>query len=545
MKNAFYLFVFGSIISTWSCNQEIGKGVLNFVDFTHYIDEFNEGDNELYAQHVPNKESSEFLEYNVPLLDIPDKELERIYYFRWWTYRKHIKSTPDGFVITEFLPDVPWAGKYNTINCPAAHQIYEGRWLRDSRYMEDYIGFWLNEAGDDVRRYSFWVADALLAYSKVNRQDEFIASLLPKLEENFTRWEKDRKDGPDQLFWQIDDRDGMEYSASGRILNEGKSVGSTASIRPTINSYMYGDAVAIETLASLFDLPNITSKFTVKAQKIQALVQDRLWNDSLNFFAVMKRDYDSDTKPLNIREIIGYIPWYFNLPDDTPKYTEAWSKLMDTTGFFAPYGLAVCEQSHPFFQISYEGHECQWNGPSWPFATTQTLKSLSNFLNNYTTNEMVNRDDYYTLLKQYADSHSIAMEDGEEHPWIDENLNPYTGDWISRTRLKSWNNGNWSEEKGGVERGKDYNHSGFCDLVISDLIGFKPQLDKSVRIEPMVPNSWDWFCLDQIKYHGEEVTILWDKNGKRYNRGKGFKVYRNGKVIFSADQVMPISVPVQ
>ena len=36
----------------------------------------------------------------------------------------YLKETPEGFVITEFLPDVPWAGKYNTISCPAGHHFY-------------------------------------------------------------------------------------------------------------------------------------------------------------------------------------------------------------------------------------------------------------------------------------------------------------------------------------------------------------------------------------------------------------------------------------
>ena len=58
------------------------------------------------------------MEENVPRFECPDKELEEIYYFRWWTFRKHIKETPDGFVITEFLPKVSWSGKYNKISSP-------------------------------------------------------------------------------------------------------------------------------------------------------------------------------------------------------------------------------------------------------------------------------------------------------------------------------------------------------------------------------------------------------------------------------------------
>src|SRR5271154_3632548 len=52
----------------------------------------------------------EWFKENIPWLDMPNKEFERIYYFRWYSFQKHIKQTPYGFVIDEFLDDVPWAG---------------------------------------------------------------------------------------------------------------------------------------------------------------------------------------------------------------------------------------------------------------------------------------------------------------------------------------------------------------------------------------------------------------------------------------------------
>ena len=35
-------------------------------------------------------------------------------------------------------------------------------------------------------------------------------------------------------------------------------------------------------------------------------------------------------------------------------------------------------------------------------------------------------------------------KDGEVVPWIDEDLNPFTGEGIARARLKSWERGTWS-----------------------------------------------------------------------------------------------------
>src|SRR2546426_2598976 len=102
-----------------------------------YVASFNRNDRETVRSHIDNSAAASWMEANVPFFECPDRDIEEIYHFRWWTFRKHLKQTPEGFVITEFLPPVGWAGKHNTINCPAGHHLYEGRWIRDPRYLDD------------------------------------------------------------------------------------------------------------------------------------------------------------------------------------------------------------------------------------------------------------------------------------------------------------------------------------------------------------------------------------------------------------------------
>ena len=85
--------------------------VLDESKLRDYVEQFNIDDEELYS-NISNEETFNFLQKNIPLFECPDVDFERTYYFRWWTYRKHIKKTKDGYVITEFLPDVPWSGKH-------------------------------------------------------------------------------------------------------------------------------------------------------------------------------------------------------------------------------------------------------------------------------------------------------------------------------------------------------------------------------------------------------------------------------------------------
>ncbi len=482
--------------------------VLHPETFRHHIDSCNQSDDELYKQHIPNAAAWQFLENNIPLFECPDKEFESTYYFRWWTYRKHIKQTPDGFVVTEFLPPVNWAGKYNTINCAAGHHFYEGRWLHDQKILNDYAVFWFRHGGGP-RVYSFWAADSIWARFMVNQDSRLAKDLLPDLVRNYQAWESDHRDA-NGLFWQHDGNDGMEVSIGG------------TGCRATINSYMYGDALAIAKIAELAGQNDVVKTYREKAARIKQLVEEKLWDKEAQFFKVLPRG--EQPKLADVRELHGYTPWYFNLPDADK--SAAWHQLIDPKGFYAPFGPTTAEQRHPKFQVSYSGHECQWNGPSWPYSTAVTLVGMANLLNNY-QQDVVSRKDYFDVLKIYAKSHHLPRADGKAVPWIDENINPYTGDWIARTRLKSNN-----------ERGKDYNHSSYCDLIITGLVGLRPRADETVEVNPLLPDGmWDWFCLDNISYHGHILTILYDRTGERYKKGKGLHVFADGKHIAGSESL--------
>ena len=500
--------------------------VLKADDSKKYIDAFNAHDEELVKTEIPNATAWPFLTQNIPFFECPDKTIEEIYYFRWWTYRKHLTQTPDGWVVTEFLPKVPWSGKYNTICCPAGHHFYEGRWLLDPKFLNGYADFWFRKGGAP-RSYSFWAADAMWARYCADGNAEFIKSLLPDLIANYREWEKSHLD-ESGLFWQIDDRDGMEVSIGG------------SGLRATINSYMYGDAQAISKIADLAGQKDAADEFRGKAGKLKQLTQDKLWDKNAEFFKVLPRGANSALALADVRELHGYTPWYFNLPD--AQFSAAWKQLMDPDGFFAPFGLATAEQRHPKFALNYTGHECQWNGPSWPFATSVTLTALANLLNNY-QQDVIGKKDYLALLKIYAMSQHRKLDDGATVPWIDENLNPRTGDWISRTRLKSWNNGTWDAGKGGVERGKDYNHSTYCDLVISGLVGLRTRADSTLEVNPLLPDGdWEYFCLDRVPYHGRTITILYDTSGQKYGKGKGLRIFIDGKEAASAEKLQRLIV---
>ena len=157
-------------------------------DLKQWVSGFNADDRGLQGE-IPNDKALDFMKKNVPRFECPDEELERTYYFRWWTFRKHIRKTPEGYVVTEFLPEVPWAREYNTINCPAGHHFREGRWLHDPEILSDYARFYFG-GGGNPRQYSFWAADSILQFCNVTGDQTLATGLLDKLVENYHAWKR-------------------------------------------------------------------------------------------------------------------------------------------------------------------------------------------------------------------------------------------------------------------------------------------------------------------------------------------------------------------
>ncbi|WP_233821121.1 MGH1-like glycoside hydrolase domain-containing protein [Dyadobacter sp. CY312] len=497
-KIRFYLLGLLVIFLGACSRHHTSPAVLKAENYRHHVEHFNRMEDENKVSTISNAQSWDWMKANIPLFDCPQDNFQEIYYYRWWTFRKHIHQTPQGFIFTEFLVDRNYADKYNMISCALGHHIYEGRWLHNQRYLNDYVHTWYrgNEGGrmKKMLTFSSWTADALLNRYKVNSDKAFLVDMLPDLESEYKAWEKDRRT-ESGLFWQSDVKDGMEESLSGGRREQ--------NARPTINSYMFGNASAISSIASLKGDTNLSSLYHSKADTLRNLIENKLWNKESQFFETVKK---RGTGPFaGVREAIGFIPWYFNLPDE--QYDAAWKQVSDPQGFLAPFGLTTAERRHPEFR-THGCCKCEWDGAVWPFATSQTLTGMANRMNRDKQKALADTT-YFRLMELYVESQYYRGR-----PYIGEYLDETTGYWL----------------KGDQERSRYYNHSTFNDLIISGLVGLRPRADDVIEINPLIPQEkWDWFCLDNILYHGKILTIIWDKNGEHYKKGKGLQVLINGK----------------
>ena len=541
---------------TRSLDADAAAAVLRAADYKYYVDYFNQMEPEAIATldskgkpilddkgkpamdekalqkyagatpAIPNAKAWEWMEQNVPLFDCPQQDFEQMYYYRWWTLRKHIENTPVGYAMTEFIVPRNYADKYNLISSALGHHIHESRWLRNPAYLDGILNTWYH--GNDgkpmnkLTAYSSWAPASVWSRYLVDGRKDAAVKLLGDLDWEYRQWNvKQWKNG---LYWQYDVRDAMEETISGGRREK--------NARPSINSYMYGNARGIAAIARLAGKDDMARRYDATADTLKRLVEQNLWDGSQQFFEVYKpaeaeakaaKPSGENTRSAQVREAIGYLPWYFGLPADNATFAAAWQQAADDKGFSAPYGQTTAERRHPQFRTHGVG-KCEWDGAVWPFATAQTLTAMANYINDYQVRPAaldgkagsLDMDSlYYAEMEKYVQSQSHRGK-----PYIGEYLDETTGYWL----------------KGDQQRSRYYNHSTFCDLVITGLVGLRPRADRTIEVRPILPEGkWNYFCLDGVRYHGHDLTILYDKDGSRYRQGKGLQILLDGKCVAHRD----------
>ncbi len=471
---------------------------------------------------------------NIPFFEAPDDQIQGVYYYRFQVYKEHlVYSGPIyGYLSTEFLHPVGYGAPYGGVVAAAGHQITEGRWLRTAQYVKDDIDYWLNgpgqfpkamtdvvnaDASDWAHEYSFWAASAVWQQYLATADKAFVIAELPALIRQFEGWANhfDSKLG---LYWQVPVWDATEFSPSSYESSDPYHGG--AGFRPTINAYQYGDARAIAAIATLKGDSATAGKYANIASALQLNMQKSLWDADRKFFYDLPRDNNPNRTLLGTREEMGFVPWMFDMPQASD--ASAFSQLLDKDGFASAYGPTTAERRSKWYMHDAAGC-CRWDGPSWPYETAQTLTGLANLLDDYAPQTVISAQNYLDLLHIYA-----LTQHKNGAPYVAEAHDPDAAKWL-------YDSPNGSE---------DYNHSTFDDLVISGLVGLRSQPDDTLVVKPLAPATWDYFALENVLYHGHEVTVLWDRTGARYQQGTGLSVFVDGKQNVAQADLRAVTVSV-
>ena len=490
--------------------------------YREYFRTFNENDNEEVIQYVPNSEAEKFLYENAPRLYCPDGIIENTFAFRTWTMRKHIKSTEDGFLLSEFLVNspLPWAGKHNTINAALTHHLNEFRWLKCSDMLLDYISFFLSGEGSAERSGSAFAyhtpaLTAICNFCLLTDNEDFLIKNLPSMEKYFSVWEE-RHLTENGLYWSIDDREGTEFTISGTTDNLEMLKG----FRPLMNSCMYADAISLSKLFLKVGDGEKAKYYSDKAASIKYNMDKKMWDGDF-YKAIHPLDQELDKElsfadipdGQDVRELMGYIPLAFGMSDK--EKTACLKYLKDESIFLAKTGFTTADISHKRF-LYYDG-PCTWCGNVWPYATSYAINAVITTLNDYGQDDLTN-EDLYSYIKKYAEMH-YSTENGKRINFIDEVMLPYDHVWYARLKRK---------DRPDPNRGRDYNHSTFIDLVLRGLVGIDPSAE-ALTVSPRIKGIWKWFRIENLTFKKSTYTVYYDEDGSVFGKGAGVVIEKENQ----------------
>ncbi|WDZ82747.1 Ig-like domain-containing protein [Micromonospora cathayae] len=73
-------------------------------------------------------------------------------------------------------------------------------------------------------------------------------------------------------------------------------------------------------------------------------------------------------------------------------------------------------------------------------------------------------------------------------------------------------------------------------IFVEDMAGIQPRSDDKIELWP-IDFGYPHFMVNNLRYHGQDVTIVWDPDGSRYGLGAGYSLFINGAKKVTTDKL--------
>jgi len=555
------------------------------------VDEFNSYiDRPASDGHIDKRNNKAFLRDNIPLFLCSDSNITKVYNYRWWMISKHLKAYVDPYdeqtywVFTEFFGDKPWATLSGAIPCPAGHQFYDVRWLRNPEFLRSYADYYMRGSASRLNQrenanfltytsrpeshhFSSWMIDGIEAFLKVHPDREWLQSILPHLAAHQQVWDTlftvtDLQAKTARMYKFLDLYDGMEFSLStvlGLIESDdayglytvdnwrnyylGWETTDNAAqsphakrypkayrngypdfyiVRPTLNAYAYANLRSLSNLYNLMhsNFADLEAKTQATKYKIKAEEIQRKILDVL----------------WNEEDQFFYS---YTAGDNKFGARDFESRVRESVGYTPWYFNMI-----PF--SDNEKYEKAW----------EMFASEKGFFNTGGMTTAEQQHPYYNeqayawngrgwpfqnsvVYKAYANYLRNYKTQVTEHDR--QLLYNYVRKLVA-THGEKPNIGEWyiPSERGTFGGEKDYFHSTFPDIIIEDLLGFKALHQDLFTLQPLLPeNTWSHFYLGNIAYHGRTIDIIWKKDWDLQKEGNQseLRIWVDGRLAKTSDRL--------
>ncbi|TMR93997.1 hypothetical protein EJK15_36440 [Nonomuraea basaltis] len=482
---------------------------------------------------------------DVPYIDVPDPAIEKAIVYRWWGERYNSLDAHAPGYVYQYPTTIEGVNLYqNAVALTQPMHLQDTKWLRTPYLPYGQIlnigelsgsSTFLDSPGHTSwnNHYSQYIGTAGLEAYNVHGGGKGVANRFARYFEGDGVGQLEHYDGNkdkliayDTNYMPGNDADAISF---GFPKSDAGEPGARTIERPE-SAYVWG---AFDAAGKLYQIsgadPAKADQMKASADGVRDAILNRLWSPDMRMFlagtshgatSAASSNGRPNPLPASARTLIPakesnlYDVYAQNLiPFDQ------WQKYVD--GFrFLTYGDNF--PIFPFYTANQYDRSAYGIGGSNNFSNinfTVQYRGVRSALRHYDPEHKYITPEYAKRLLNW-----MAWSTYPDADLRVPNQAEYYSNWNPTTKAYNRNNPNH------VMLG-NMNH-----IFVEDMAGLQPRSDDKIELWP-INLGYDHFMANNLRYHGQDVTIVWDPDGSKYGLGAGYSLFMNGAKKVSTDKL--------
>ena len=474
---------------------------------------------------------------DIPYIDVPDPAVEKAIVYRWWGERYNVLDANVPGYLYQYPTTIEGVNLYqNSIVLTQPMHLQDTKWIRNPYLAYGQLlnvgelsgsSAFLDSSGHSSwnNHYSQYLGTAGLEAYQVHGGGAEIAAKFAQYFEG---------DGIGQLeHYDGDGNELIQYTANYMPGNDSDAISfgfprsqSSRGIERPESAYVWGSFDAARQLYELAGAsPEKVAAMAERADAIQAAVLDTLWNDEMRMFLARTTEgglaaetSNGNPNPLTDR---NYIPAReSNLYD---VYAEELIPVEDAEDYVDGFRFLRYGDNFPIFPF-YTAN--QYDRAKYGIGGSNNFSNI-NFTVQYRGVRAALR--HYDVDQQYVTpEYAARLLD-----WMAWSIYP-GGNALIPNQAEYYSN--WNPTAKTYNRNNP-NHvmlGNMNYIYVEDMGGIQPRSDDLLELWP-IDLGYDHFMVNNLRYHGSDVTIVWDADGSHYGLGTGYLLFVDGELAATAD----------
>ncbi|MEV6866886.1 discoidin domain-containing protein [Streptosporangium subroseum] len=486
---------------------------------------------------------------DVPYINVPDPALEKAIVYRWWGERYNsLDANATGYVY-QYPTTIEGVNLYqNSVALTQPMHLQDTKWLRTPYLPYGQIlnigelsgsSAFLDSPGHTSwnNHYSQYIGTAGLEAYNVHGGGKEIAEKFAHFFEGDGKGQLEHYDGNNDKLIAYDtnympgnDADAISFG----FPKTGAGAPGARTIERPESAYVWG---AFDAARQLYQIAGEdqakVDQMAAGANGIRDAILDKLWSPDMRMFlaatshgATSGASSGGHANPLPA-EARGSIPakesnLYDVYSENLIPYDEA-QKYVDGYRFLT-YGDNF--PIFPFYTANQYDRTAYGIGGSNNFSNinfTVQYRAVRAALRHYDPEGKYITPAYAKRLLDWM-AWSIYPNGDLRAP----NQSEYYSNWNPATKTYNRNNPNH------VMLG-NMNY-----IYVEDMAGIQPRSDDKIELWP-IKFGYEHFMVNNLRYHGEDLTIVWDPDGTEYSLGAGYSLFLNGERKVGTDRLGKIT----